>query len=342
MKYQVLTHKLTFKKPAKTSRNVFEEREVYFIILEENGRKGVGEAAPLSLLSLDDIPDYKQQLIHGLEEFIETRNADVFPVDKLPSMRFGLETAVHDLKHEEDFKVFDSSFFTGTPIPINGLVWMADIDTMSAEANLKASMGFNCIKFKVGAHDFDAECRMIESLRKEYSAFKLDIRLDANGAFNPDEADEQLRELSRFEIHSIEQPIKANQWDDMARLCRSNHIDIALDEELIGRDVYKVGSTMLDTIKPQYCIYKPSLHGGFSACDEWINQCNKRAIGWWATSALESNIGLNAIAQWVAQYDNNLHQGLGTGSLYTDNIASPLVVAKGKISYTAEPWKFNH
>ena len=342
MKFQVITHKLTFKKPAKTSRNVFEEREVYFINLEENGRRGIGEAAPLSLLSVDDIADYKQELINGLETYIETRNTDVFPVDTLPSMRFGLETALHDLQYDNEFKVFDSSFYAGTPIPINGLVWMADIEIMSAEAKLKASMGFNCIKFKVGAHDFDSECRMIESLRKEYSAFKLDIRLDANGAFNSDEADEQLRELSRFEIHSIEQPIKADQWDDMARLCRNNHIDIALDEELIGRDVYKVGSTMLEAIKPQYCIYKPSLHGGFSACDEWINQCNKREIGWWATSALESNIGLNAIAQWVAQYENNLHQGLGTGSLYIDNIDSPLVVARGQISYTAKPWKFNH
>jgi len=209
---------------------------------------------------------------------------------------------------------------------------MADTETMYREAISKIESGFNCIKLKVGALDFDEECRLLEKIRKKYNAFKTEIRLDANGAFYADDVFEKLNNLKRFDIHSIEQPLKPNHHHLMQEVCAKSKISIALDEELITVNINDA-LNVLKYIKPAFIIIKPTLIGGFNNADAWINAAQQLNIGWWATSALESNIGLNAIAQWVFGKQIKLHQGLGTGSLYTNNIPSPLQVTKGHIVY---------
>ncbi len=342
MEYRIVHHQLQFVKPAKTSRNVFKERHIRYIVLTHNGVTGIGEAAPLHLLSIDDVDEYDEKLEAACTQFCEESfdfnfNLD-FNLHPFPSIRFGLESAFLDLKNGGKRRYFDTEFVSGKPIPINGLVWMADLEAMYEEAVTKINSGYKCIKFKVGQHDFDAECRLLERIRTDHSAFNLEIRLDANGAFLADEALAQLKELSRFDIHSIEQPVAVNQWDDMAKLSRESKIDIALDEELIGVDVFKDGEQLLKHIRPQYVILKPNLVGGFSVSDEWVKLCRKHHIGWWATSALESNIGLNAIAQWVSQYDIDMPQGLGTGSLYSNNMDSPLEIRNQSLVYGKTAW----
>ncbi len=333
---------LLFKKPAKTSRNELAEHQVYYLKLTRliDGKVGYGEAAPLKGLSIDDVPHFEQQLqfvcdnLHlGWQNLYEDLIA-------FPSLQFALETAILSLQNEDSFLLFKSNFTDGnSAIPINGLIWMNDKETMLKEALEKASQGFNTIKFKVGALDFDDECRMLEAFRKQYNAFKITIRLDANGAFNGDDAAEKLRELARFDIHSIEQPIKPKQWDLMEMLCATSKIPIALDEELIGVSVSNHGKDVLQKIKPKYIILKPTLIGGLRNSDAWIKLAEQHDIGWWATSALESNVGLNAIAQWTATKNLQLPQGLGTGSLYLNNIPSPLSVNQGVLSYQRqETW----
>ncbi|MDA8886572.1 o-succinylbenzoate synthase [Bacteroidia bacterium] len=334
--YKVTEHHLQFVKPAKTSRNIFKTRTICLIELTDisNGKKGIGEAAPLSLLSIDDIDNYVQVLESKVEEFCETGRIEDVDLEKYPSIKFGLETALLSLQADTKGRMYDTAFTRGeSTIPVNGLVWMADADDMYEEALSKIAEGFKVIKFKVGALDFDEECKMLEKIRKDFSAFKITIRVDANGGFTAKESLEQLKELSRFEIHSIEQPIMAGQWDDMARLCRDSAMAIALDEELIGVNVHTSGAKLLDILKPQYLILKPNLIGGVSIADEWIRLANKQGAGWWATSALESNIGLNAIAQWVSKYDNAMHQGLGTGSLFSNNFDTSLKLKHGLMRY---------
>jgi o-succinylbenzoate synthase len=349
MKYRIVHHQLKFKTPAKTSRNVFEERHIRYVILEKNGVIGIGEAAPLVHLSIDDVEDYDSKLEGICTQLCEDALHHELSLDLIfnldlklyPSIQFGLETALLDLQNGGSRKLFDTAFIQGKPIPINGLVWMDDLDKMYDETMSKINEGFRCIKFKVGQHDFDAECRFLERIRKEYDAFKLEIRLDANGAFVSDEALQQLKDLSRFDIHSLEQPIKPNQWDAMAELCAEAKIDIALDEELIGVNVTERGKTLLKHIQPQYLILKPNLIGGFSISDHWIKLCRRHQTGWWATSALESNIGLNAIAQWVSQYDTTVPQGLGTGGLYSNNISSPLAIQNKSLVYGNDLWELS-
>ena len=333
--YTVEPYELQFIKPAKTSRNVFKTRKIFIINIYDSvtGKNGIGEAAPLSLLSVDDVSDYEDVLHSKLESFCEKASIEKVDLDLYPSIRFGLESAVLNL-HSEDHQLFNTSFTRGEqPIPINGLVWMNDTETMFQEALQKIEQGFKVIKFKVGAQDFDEECKMLEKIRKKFSAFSITIRLDANGAFKADEALEQLNELRRFEVHSIEQPIAVNNWDKMEEICYKKPIDIALDEELIGVNVYKAGISMLKLLKPQCIILKPNLLGGLKLSDEWIKLAHGLGIDWWATSALESNIGLNAIAQWVSQYPIELHQGLGTGSLFSNNIQSKLKVENGNMYF---------
>lgn len=337
--YRIQKHDLVFKKPAKTSRNVFKNRTIYLIHLTDlkTGRTGVGESAPLQLLSIDDITNYEENLRNKLDEFCLTGNLDELELHNFPSIKFGIETAVLDSKAGEKGELFETPFTQGRQsIPVNGLVWMNQADAMLEEALAKIESGFNVIKFKVGALDFDQECRLLEKIRSKYSAFKITLRLDANGAFLPDEAAKQLKELSRFEIHSIEQPIKASQWDAMQQLCAESKIDIALDEELIGVKIGQDGDKMLQYLKPQYIILKPNLIGGLKNADHWISLANKNNIDWWATSALESNVGLNAIAQWVSKYDTTLAQGLGTGSLFTNNLPSRLLLQNGQMSYNTQ------
>ena len=338
MEYRIVHHKLQFIKAAKTSRNVFTTRDIRYVLLTENGVTGIGEAAPLYKLSIDDVDDYDIKLNEVCKQLC--KNTSLLDIDlaKYPSIRFGLETAMQDLVNGGKRIPFDTPFVQGNSIPINGLVWMADLDDMYDEAIAKIGQGYSCIKFKVGQHDFDAECRFLERIRTLHNAFNLEIRLDANGAFLADEAAIQLKELRRFDIHSIEQPIHVNQWDDMARLCRDSKIDIALDEELIGIDVYEKGEALVNHIQPQYLILKPNLIGGFKVSDKWIELCEKHRLGWWATSALESNIGLNAIAQWVSQYETTMPQGLGTGSLYSNNIEGPLQIINRAIHYGQTKW----
>ncbi|MGB0850159.1 MAG: o-succinylbenzoate synthase [Bacteroidia bacterium] len=334
--YSIEKHDLQFLKAAKTSRNIFRTRTIHLIKLIDlkTGNKGIGEAAPLALLSIDDIPEYEDILRVKLDEFCEHGKLEETDLDNFPSIRFGIETAYLDLTADREGRMFDTPFTRGElSIPVNGLVWMNDSETMYEEAIAKIEAGFDVIKFKVGALDFDEECRMLEKIRNRFSAFKVTLRLDANGAFKSDEAMEQLNELSRFEIHSIEQPIGVGHWDYMQKLCAEGPIDIALDEELIPLSSQKKRTEMLKNVCPQYIILKPNLIGGLAIADDWVHLATKHNIGWWATSALESNVGLNAISQWVSQYPDLIHQGLGTGSLFSNNLPSRLQLKEGRMKY---------
>jgi o-succinylbenzoate synthase len=333
--YQITPHQLQFEKPAKTSRNVFDTRQIYLVKITDKttGKSGVGEAAPLALLSIDDVPNYEQILNEKLQQFCETNDVRELDLANFPSIHFGIETALLDLAADSEGRMYQTPFTQGKQsISVNGLVWMSDSETMYAEALEKIAAGYNVIKFKVGALDFDEECRMLEKIRKQFSAFQVTLRLDANGAFHTEDAAQQLADLSRFEIHSIEQPVQAGEWDTMAKLCAESSIPIALDEELIGQGVGQ-RFNMLRLLKPDYIILKPNLLGGVNQANEWIAIANKLDIGWWATSALESNVGLNAIAQWASTYSPVLHQGLGTGGLFANNFETKLELAKGEMRY---------
>jgi O-succinylbenzoate synthase len=339
-----IPHQLQFIKPARTSRGEMNTHTVYYLNLTKRttGKSTWGEAAPLPGLSIDDRPDFEARLSHFcmlISEGVDLRELDL---DLFPSIHFAIESAALQQQYKEPNMLYDTAFISGTGIPINGLVWMDTAENMLKQAGEKIDAGFTCVKFKVGALDFDEECRMIEAVRKRYSAFQLEIRLDANGAFSNDDALQQLKDLSRFEIHSIEQPIKAKQWDKMQEVCANSPIDIVLDEELIGVNVSHEGLKMLKHINPKYIILKPTLIGGFTNSDDWIKCAQQLNIGWWATSALESNIGLNAIAQWVSSKPIRLPQGLGTGSLYSNNMVSPLYIEHGKLYYgNHAEWKIS-
>ena len=333
MDYTIEKHFLEFKRPARTSRNTFEGRQIQLVKLKDKeGRTGIGEAAPLKFLSIDDVEDYPQILEQKCAALCEGIDINALELDAYPSIRFGLETALMDLNSTGP--LFKTPFTQkGRPIPINGLVWMDGSQQMLNEAMDKVEQGFNCIKFKVGALDFDEECRMLEQFRNMYSAFKVEIRLDANGAFKGDEALKQLYELKRFEVHSIEQPVAPKMPEEMSKLCFERPIDIALDEELIGLHP-AVDAQYVVGIKPQYLILKPNLLGGLLISEEWVNLAQANGIEWWATSALESNVGLNAIAQWVSTHQLDLHQGLGTGALYKSNFESSLNIDSGSLYYS--------
>jgi o-succinylbenzoate synthase len=328
-----IRHELLFKKPARTSRGENTSHTVYYIRLQIENRIGYGEAAPLKGLSIDDRPDFEDKIKTACAFINDGLPLEALPLDGFPALQFAFETAALDLQFPEPYKLFDTAFINGQPIAINGLVWMNPKEEMLKEAFDKAEQGFNCIKFKVGSLDFDEDCRMLEVFRKRYSAFKIELRLDANGAFAPADVLEKLKELSRFDIHSIEQPLKPKQTDWMQEVCAKKVIPIALDEELIGMPSGEEGKRLLKNIKPQYIILKPTLLGGLKSADAWIHLAQQQQIGWWATSALESNIGLNAIAQWCSTYALTMPQGLGTGGLYTNNMESPLTISPGNLFY---------
>ncbi len=335
MKFEAtyIKHELQFLKPARTSRSEMKTHDAYYVTLKNGNASGTGEASPLKGLSIDSVDDFELKL----KAFCAQINEGIHPLDldfeKFPSVRFALECALKEMNNTANHILFDTDFTRGKGIPINGLVWMDSKDEMLKQSFKKVEEGFNCIKFKVGALDFDEECKMLETFRKKHSSSKVEIRLDANGAFKNDEALRQLNELSRFGVHSIEQPIKPKQSEIMQEICAKSKIPVALDEELIGIDVMTEGKKLLQLIKPAYIILKPTLLGGFVLSEQWIKYADELTIAWWATSALESNIGLNAISQWTSGFDNRLPQGLGTGSLYTNNILSPLVVKNGFIFY---------
>lgn len=329
MTFSIQEKLLHFKQPAGTSRGVYITRRIWLLTVEHGGRTAIGECAPLPQLSCDDIPDY-EAVLRRFCDIIEATGS--IPYDEMrnyPSMLFGVETALAQLSRTDGL-LYDTPFSHGEEgIPINGLVWMGTHDEMLSRLKEKLALGFRCVKLKIGAIDFAKELDLIQHIRKHFSREEVELRVDANGGFTPDVALERLQELARYDIHSIEQPIMAHQWSEMAQLCQLSPLPIALDEELIGVNSTNEKIRLLDTIKPQYIILKPSLHGGVAGTREWIALANERGIGSWITSALESNIGLNAIAQLAADIYGpqiTMPQGLGTGMLFTDNIPMPLEI----------------
>lgn len=341
MKASYKKYILDFKRPSGTSRGVMTEKETWFLILEEKGRKGIGECGILRTLSADDRPDYEEKLQWVCENIYLGRKKLWESLLEFPSIQFGVEMAFQSLKSENPFVLFPSEFTNGEKnIPINGLVWMGEPEFMKAQIEEKLAQGFNCIKLKIGAIDFEKELELLRFIRQNYGAKTIEIRVDANGGFSSNEALDKLNQLVEFELHSVEQPIQKNQTDSMSVLCESTPFPIALDEELIGVFDYPEKEQLLRKIKPQFIILKPSLVGGFRGSSEWIALAEKYDIGWWITSALESNIGLNAIAQWTFLQSNLMPQGLGTGGLYTNNFDCPLEVKNGELIYNPElDWK---
>lgn len=335
---------LNFKNPSGTSRGILRTKETYFIILYENDKIGVGETGLFRGLSIDDVSNYEEKLTWVCNNINKGLDFLLEELVHYPSIQFGIEQAFLSLKSKNKFELFPSNFTQGkSAIPINGLVWMGDKEFMKTQIKEKLASGFSCIKMKIGAIGFNTEIELLKSIRKEFSSKEIELRVDANGAFDPSSALEKLKVLSELEIHSIEQPIKQGQLQEMAKLCEVTPLAIALDEELIGVFSKEAKSNLIHTIKPQYIILKPSLVGGFAGSTEWINLAEENDCGWWITSALESNVGLNAIAQFTYTLNGNLPQGLGTGSLFTNNIQSPLEVKKGTLQYsTSSNWNFNY
>lgn len=337
MKATYHKHILNFKRPSGTSRGVLTTKETWYIIIEKEGKKGIGECGVLRGLSIDDRPDYEEKLQWLCTHIEDDINSLFTELKEFPSILFGLEMALQSLDSKDPFVLFPSHFTEGKAgIPINGLIWMGEKSFMKEQIKEKIKQGFSCIKLKIGAIDFDAEMELLQYIRKEFSAKEIELRVDANGAFQPEDALEKLKRLSNLSLHSIEQPIRQGQYKEMAKLCKETPLPIALDEELIG--VFKTSDkeNLIEEIKPQYIILKPSLIGGFQGAKEWINLAEKNQIGWWITSALESNIGLNAIAQFTYLQNNPMPQGLGTGSLFTNNIESPLQVKGENLNYNSQ------
>ena len=336
---QITPRLLHFKQPAGTSRGVYNTRKVWYIeisSMENPSIKGIGECAPLPNLSCDDVPQYEEVLQQACSRVAREGNIPTESLRNYPSILFGLETA---LRHYEtgSLALWDTPFSRGEAgIPINGLIWMGNFEEMYRQIEAKMEAGYRCIKLKIGAIDFDAELTLLKHIRSRFSVKDIELRVDANGAFSPAEAMHKLDALSKLDLHSIEQPIRAGQWEEKARLTARTPLPIALDEELIGHNTPEIKQELLSAIRPQYIILKPSLHGGICGSNEWIAEAEKQNIGWWVTSALESNIGLNAIAQWCATLHNALPQGLGTGQLFTDNIDLPLEIRKDCLWFCAE------
>jgi o-succinylbenzoate synthase len=334
---------LHFKQPSGTSRGVLNDKETWFILLEENGKKGIGECGILRGLSADDRPDYEEKLQWVCDNIHLGEKKLWEELIEFPSIQFGLEMAFLSLKSENPFVLFPSKFTSGEKsIVINGLVWMGDEAFMKQQIEEKIAQGFTCIKLKIGALDYDKELDLLRFIRANFDEKAIEIRVDANGAFNSNEALFKINQLTGFKLHSIEQPIQKNHTDMMSVLCKNTNLPIALDEELIGVFSFAEKERLLQKIKPQYIVFKPSFIGGFRGTLEWISLANKFNIGWWITSALESNVGLNAIAQFTFLQNNLKPQGIGTGSLYTNNFDCPLTVSDGQLWYDyTKNWDLN-
>ena len=373
-KIDISERTLHFKQPAGTSRGVYTTRHSYFLTITSDecpGVRGVGECATLPDLSCDAKPEYEVTLRQICRMVEQMGRIPYDMIRAYPSITFGLESAFADFFHQMESSrndissseisrndvpsseisrndsvaapawagdlacLYDSPFARGEEgITINGLVWMGTYDEMYARLEEKLKTGFHCVKLKIGAIDFFKELDLIKHIRQDFSKEQVELRVDANGGFSPENAMSRLEALAQYDIHSIEQPIRQHQWPKMAELCRETPIPIALDEELIGVNVKSMKQALLDTIRPQYIILKPSLHGGMYGCKEWISLADERGIGSWITSALESNVGLSAIAHFCAKmYGPNVRmpQGLGTGQLFTDNIPMPLEIKGDKL-----------
>ncbi|PIF00129.1 MAG: o-succinylbenzoate synthase [Maribacter sp.] len=331
MQAKVKKYTLDFKRPSGTSRGILNQKETWFLVLEQEGRFGIGECGMFKGLSFDDVPGYEAKLQWVCDHIEKGLSYLWEELRAYPSIQFGLEQAFLSLESENPYVLFPSAFTCKeAPIPINGLIWMGDKGYMLEQVQQKLEEGFRCLKMKIGI-DLQSEISILETIRKEYPQDRIELRVDANGAFKPGEALGRLTELSNFGLHSIEQPIRQGNTMEMKDLCEKNPLPIALDEELIGVTDVTKKANLLQTIKPQYIILKPTLVGGYKGSGEWIEIAERMGIGWWVTSALESNIGLNAIAQWTYTLNNTMPQGLGTGGLYTNNFESPLKVKKGYI-----------
>jgi o-succinylbenzoate synthase len=329
-----------FKFRARTSRGLMRDKTSWFVRIwdtSDPGRVGVGECGPLPGLSVDFNTGFEDAVKQSISRWIDRQSTDITVLDEVvpprhPSLMFALETALLDFQNGGMRTIFDNGFVKGrVKIPINGLIWMGDMDFMMNQINEKIALGFRCIKLKVGGLDFDRECDMLNYIRKRYFREDIMIRLDANGGFKIDDVLFKLNELAKYNVDSIEQPIKAG-LPEMEELCRKSPIPVAFDEELIGKESREEKEKVLDELKPKFIILKPTLHGGIRSVENWITLAEKRSIGWWITSALESNIGLNAVCQLTANYPVTIPQGLGTGAIYTNNFNSPLVAEAGFIS----------
>lgn len=351
----------TFEFDARTSRGLMREKHSWYIKVWDEpkvGRFGVGECGPLPGLSIEDLATLEEKISQVVDQInqgkVKMEGIDSSSLQKLhaffyeffgeelmrryPSIIFSLETAFLDLLNGGDRIIFRNKFIKGGSLPINGLIWMGGLDFMLQQVEIKIRDGYRCVKLKVGGLDFEKECDILQYIRRKYFRDDIVIRLDANGAFKPEEAMYKLQELSKFNVHSIEQPLKVGQ-KGLVDLCKNSPIPIALDEELIGLWGKEEKESLLDRIQPHFIILKPTLHGGLFGCQEWIELAEARKIGWWITSALESNIGLNSISQFTANYDIKMPQGLGTGAIYTNNFPSPLVAEKGTLRYDLkESW----
>ena len=333
-----------FNFKARTSRGVMKDKTSWFLSLEDDqapGSAGIGECGPLPGLSPDDKPDFEEVLSGVIRQVNRSAihvkdEAGVLGMipPEYPSIIFGFETAFLDLVNGGKRVIFTNGFLQGDPIDINGLIWMGDMDFMMDQINKKIAAGFSSLKIKVGGLDFERECDILNYIRKRYFRKEITIRLDANGAFKVDDVLYKLEELARYGIHSIEQPVKPGH-EEMEELCRKSPIPVAFDEELIGKTSPEEKKDLLEKLKPRFIVLKPTLHGGFRGCEQWIAIAESQRIGWWITSALESSVGLNAICQFTANYKPSIPQGLGTGAIYANNIASPLTVSGGRI--TSDP-----
>ncbi|WP_293895244.1 o-succinylbenzoate synthase [Flavobacterium sp.] len=343
MKASYFKYILHFKQASGTSRGILTDKETWFIILEKDGKKGIGECGILRGLSADDRPDYEEKLKWTCKNIHLGEQKLWDELIEFPSIQFGIEMAFLSLKSENPFVLFPSDFTKSTKsISINGLVWMGDEAFMKAQIEDKIEQGFTCIKLKIGAIDFDKEIDLLRSIRANFDENTIEIRVDANEAFSENDALCKITQITGFKIHSIEQPIDKNHTDTMSALCRNSQIPIALDEALIGVFTKEEKENLLQKISPQYIVLKPSFIGGFRGTLEWISIAEKLNIGWWITSALESNVGLNAIAQFTFLQNNLMPQGLGTGGLFTNNFDCPLTVFKGQLWYDKnKDWKIN-
>ncbi len=356
LRVSYLKYTLHFTFEAGTSRGKLTQKESYFLRLVDSDQPhivGYGECGPLRGLSLDDIPDFSDRLdeycayFNQLDLQLFDWNVPIILNQLIsqqhPSILFGFETAMHDFLSGGNRLIRESEFAHGRrAIPINGLIWMGNPGWMREQIDQKLAAGYTTLKLKIGAIDFEQECALLAYIRSRYTAEQITLRVDANGAFSPDEALAKLHRLAQYQLHSIEQPIAPGQHEVLTELCRQTPVPIALDEELIGHMEYVDKFRLLKKIQPQFVILKPTLLGGMRHCDEWMELANRLGIGWWITSALESNIGLNAVAQYAAQFRNLLPQGLGTGQLYHNNIDSPLLIDAGTLRYNpATAWHLN-
>ena len=340
LQIEVISKDLHFKQPAGTSRGVYTRRKSWFLKItsaDAPQKIGWGECAPLPLLSCDAIPDYESVLTEFCRDVIQHRGMINYTRwSNYPSMLMGMETALLHWQ-KETLAFWNTPFSRGEEgISINGLIWMGHYQEMLKRIETKIEEGYRCIKMKIGAIDFEQEYTLLRRIRSHFTSDEMEIRVDANGAFTAANALGYLQRLATLDLHSIEQPIAGGQCKQMAELIANSPLPVALDEELIGCNTLEQKQTLLDAIQPHYIVLKPSLHGGFKGCEEWIREAESRKINWWITSALESNIGLNAIAQWCASLQPVLPQGLGTGLLFTNNIDSPLYIRKNKLWFDAE------